>query len=104
VAYAVTQRRREIGIRVALGASRRGLEAMFVRRGVMLALAGIACGLAGAAALTQLMRSLLFGTSPLDPTIYALVSLGLVGIAALASYMPARVAAQVDPVQTLRGE
>jgi ABC-type antimicrobial peptide transport system permease subunit len=104
IAYAVTQRRREIGIRAALGASRRELEAMFVRRGVTLALVGVACGLAGAAALTQLMTSLLFGTSPLDPTIYVLVSLGLVSIAALASYVPARGAAQVDPVQTLHGE
>ncbi len=104
IAYAVTQRRREIGIRAALGASRRELEALFVRRGVTLALAGVACGLAGAAALTQLMASLLFGTSPLDPTIYLLVSLGLVSIAALASYVPARGATQVDPVQTLRGE
>jgi putative ABC transport system permease protein len=104
IAYAVTQRTREIGIRAALGASRRELEAMFVRRGVTLALAGVACGLAGAAALTQLMASLLFGTSPLDPTIYLLVSLGLVSIAALASYVPARGATQVDPVQTLRGE
>ena len=104
IAYAVTQRTREIGIRAALGASRRELEAMFVRRGVTLALAGVACGLAGAAALTKLMASLLFGTSPLDPTIYLLVSLGLVGIAALASYVPARGASRVDPVQTLRGE
>ncbi len=77
---------------------------MFVGRGVVLALAGIACGLAGAAALTQLMKSLLFGTSPFEPAIYALVSIGLVGITAIASYMPARVAAQVDPVRTLRGE
>jgi putative ABC transport system permease protein len=104
IAYAVTQRAREIGIRAALGASRRELKAMFVRRGVTLALAGVACGLAGAAALTQLMKSLLFGTSPLDPTIYVLVSLGLVSIVALASYLPARSAARVDPVQTLRGE
>jgi putative ABC transport system permease protein len=100
----VAQRRREIGIRAALGASRRELEGMFVRRGVTLALTGVACGLAGAAGLTQLMVSLLFGTSPLDPSIYMLVSLGLMTIAALASYVPARAAAQVDPVQTLRGE
>jgi putative ABC transport system permease protein len=104
IAYAVAQRRREIGIRAALGASRRELEGMFVRRGVTLALTGVACGLAGAAGLTQLMVSLLFGTSPLDPSIYMLVSLGLMTIAALASYVPARAAAQVDPVQTLRGE
>ena len=103
IAYAVTQRRREIGIRAALGASRGELAGMYVRRGVKLALAGVACGLACAAVLTQLMETLLFRTSPLDPTIYGLVSLGLVGIAALASYVPARGAAQVDPMQTLRG-
>ena len=104
IACAVTQRTREIGIRAALGATGRELATMFVRHGVTLAIAGVACGLAGAAALTQLMGSLLFGTSPLDPTIYALVSLGLIGIAALASYIPARVAALVDPVRTIRGE
>ena len=104
IAYAVTQRRREIGIRAALGASRHELAAMFVRHGVMLALAGVACGLAGAATLTRLMASLLFGTSPFDPIIYVLVSVGLASIAALATYVPARRAALVDPVQTLRGE
>jgi ABC-type antimicrobial peptide transport system permease subunit len=70
----------------------------------MLALAGVVCGLVGSAALTRLMASLLFGTSPLDPTVFALVSLGLVSIAGCASYLPARRAAQVDPVETLRGE
>jgi predicted permease len=104
IAYTVTQRRREIGIRAALGASRHELEAMFVRHGVMLALAGVGCGLAGAAMLTRLMASLLFATSPLDPTIYALVSVGLASIAALAAYVPARRATLVDPVLTLRGE
>jgi putative ABC transport system permease protein len=104
IGYAVRQRRREIGIRAALGASRREIEAMFVGRGVRLAFAGVACGLAAAAALTQVMASLLYGTSPLDPTIYVLVAVGLVGIAAAASYMPARGAARIDPVQTLRGE
>lgn len=104
IAYAVSQRTREIGIRAALGASSRELEAMFVRHGVALALVGVVCGLAGAALLTQLMASLLFSTSPLDPTIYVVVSLGLVGLAALASYIPAHSATLVDPVQTLRGE
>jgi putative ABC transport system permease protein len=104
IAYAVTQRSREIGIRAALGAPRRALAAMFVRHGVMLALAGIGCGLAGAVALTRVMESMLFGTSPLDPTIYVFVSLGLLSISALASYLPARRATRVDPVRTLRGE
>jgi putative ABC transport system permease protein len=104
IAYSVTQRTREIGIRAALGASRRELEGMFVRRGVTMAVAGIACGLAGAAAVTRLMASLLFATRPLDLTVYALVSIGLVSIAAVAAYLPARGAAHVDPVRTLRGE
>jgi len=104
IAYAVTQRTREIGIRAALGASRREIESMFVRQGVMLALAGVVCGLAGAAALTRLMASLLFGTSPLDPAIYALATVGLASIAALAAWVPARRAALVDPMLTLRGE
>jgi predicted permease len=104
IAQAVAQRRREIGIRTALGASRRELQAMFVRRGLTLALTGVACGLAAAVALTRLMASLLFGTSPLDPAIYVFVALGLTSIAALASYVPARRAARIDPVQTLRGD
>ena len=104
VAYAVTQRRREIGIRVALGASHREVKRLFVRRGVALGVGGVLCGTAGAALLTRLMGSLLFGTSPLDPVTYGLVSLGLVGIAALASYVPAHSATRVDAAQTLRGE
>jgi predicted permease len=104
IAYAVTQRRREIGIRAALGAPRHELTAMFVRHGVLLALAGVGCGVAGAAALTRVMASLLFGTGPLDPTIYVIVSGGLVSVAALASYVPARRASLVDPTLTLRGE
>ncbi len=104
IAYAVSQRTREIGIRVALGARHAELQGMFVRHGVVLAAIGVVCGLAGAAVLTRLMASLLFGTSPLDPMTYALVSLGLVGIAALASYIPAHGALSVDPVRALRGE
>jgi len=104
IAYAVTQRTREIGIRAALGASRRELAAMFVRHGVTLALAGVICGLAGATALTRLMGSMLFGTSPLDPTIYVLMSLALIAVAAFASYVPARGAALIDPVRTIRGD
>ena len=104
MAYAVTQRRREIGIRAALGGSRRELEALFVRRGVTLALAGVGCGIAGAAALSRLMGSLLFGTRPIDPVLYLVVSLGLLSIAVMASYVPARRAAHIDPVRILRGE
>jgi putative ABC transport system permease protein len=104
IAYAVAQRRREIGIRVALGASPRDVRRVFVRHGVVLGLCGAACGAVGAALLTRLLGSLLFGTSPLDPATYALVALGLVGITALASYVPAHGATRVDPAQTLRGD
>ncbi|MGH9159514.1 MAG: ABC transporter permease, partial [Vicinamibacteraceae bacterium] len=89
IAYAVSQRTREIGIRVALGAQHGQLERMFVRHGLVLATIGVVCGLAGAAVLTQLMASLLFGISRLDPITYIIVSLGLVAAAALASYVPA---------------
>jgi len=104
IAYAVTQRRREIGIRVALGASQHEVKRMFVRQGVVLGGAGVMFGMAGAALLTRLISSLLFGTSPLDPVTYVLVSASLVGIAALASYVPAHGATTVDPIQVLRGE
>jgi len=104
IAYAVAQRRREIGIRMALGARRHEVKRMFVRHGVALGATGVVCGLAGAALLTRLMASLLFGTSSLDPATYGLVSLGLVAIAGLASYVPARSATAVDPALTLRGE
>ena len=104
IAYAVTQRRREIGIRIALGAHDRQVRRMFVRQGVALAAVGVTCGLAGGAFVTRLMATLLFGTSPLDPITYGLVSLGLVAIAGLASYIPAYSATRLDPVRSLRGE
>ncbi len=102
IAYSVSLRRREIGIRVALGASRGQLRYMFLRHGIALATAGVVCGLVGTLALTRLMTSLLFGISPLDPATYVVVSLGLVAAAALASYASARRATMVDPVEALR--
>jgi predicted permease len=104
IAYAVTQRRREIGIRVALGASQHDVQRMFVGHGLAIGAGGVICGAAGAALLTRLITTLLYGTSPLDPLTYGVVSLGLVAITALASYVPSRGASRVDPVQTLRGE
>ena len=104
ISYSVSQRRREIGIRVALGAHRRDLTRMFIARGLVLALIGVACGLAGAAALTRVLGSLLFGVNPLDPLTYAAVSLGLIAAAIGASYIPARRAMSVDPVEALRAE
>ncbi|MBZ5579108.1 MAG: ABC transporter permease [Acidobacteriia bacterium] len=104
IAYAVSQRTREIGIRIAVGAQPAGLSRMFVRQGLQLAGVGAACGLAAAAGLTRLMSALLFGVTALDPVTYAAVSALLILAAALASYLPARRAAAVDPVEALRVE
>ena len=102
IAYAVSQRTREIGIRLALGAQKRELQWMFVRSALVLTCAGVAIGLASAALLMQGLRSLLFGISPLDPLTYCTVPLVLALAAGLASYLPARRAAAVDPVEALR--
>ena len=104
ISYAVSQRRREIGIRLALGAQQSELRRMFVRHGLALSGIGVVIGLGAAAGLMRLMRSLLFGISPLDPLTYAAVPVVLVAAALLASYLPARRAAQVDPVQALKAE
>ena len=104
ISYAVSQRTREIGIRLALGAQKSELRWMFVRSALMLTAVGIAIGLGAAAALTRLMKSLLFGVSPLDPLTYAAIPLLLAGCAVLASYVPARRAAAVDPAEALRAE
>ena len=77
---------------------------MFVRHGLLLTAAGVACGLGVAIALTRLMSSLLFEVSPVDPVTYGAVAIGLVAAAALASYLPSRRAAAVDPVEALRAE
>jgi len=104
IAYSVSQRTREIGIRLALGARNEEVTGMFVRHGARLAALGIACGIAVALALTRLMSSMLFNVSPLDPLTYGGVSLGLAAAAVLASYLPALRATMVDPVEALRAE
>jgi predicted permease len=104
IAYVVSQRRREIGIRAALGAQQRELRRMFVRHGLALAGIGVAVGLGAAAVLTRLMSTLLYGITPLDPVTYAAVPLVLVAATMLASYVPARRAASVDPIEALRAE
>jgi predicted permease len=104
IAYVVSQRAREIGIRIALGAQRAVLLRVFVRQGLLLAGAGVALGLAAAAGLTRLMSSLLFGVTALDPLTYTVVSALLLVVSVLASYLPARRAMMIDPVQALRGE
>ena len=98
----MSQRTREIGIRLALGAQQGELKRMFVRHGLSLAAVGVAIGLGVAAGLTRLMSSLLFGISPMDPMTYVAMPLLLAIAAALASYLPARRAAAVDPVEALK--
>ena len=102
ISYSVSQRTREIGIRIALGAQQGSLRAMVVRNGVWLAAIGVAVGLVAAGGLTRLLTSLLFAISPLDPITYVLVSAGLLAAAAAASYIPAHQASNVDPVDALR--
>jgi predicted permease len=104
IAYVVSQRIREIGIRTALGAQPAGLLGMFVRHGLWLAGTGAALGLVAAAGLTRLMSSLLFGVTALDPVTYTAVSALLIVASVLASYLPARRAIAVDPIQALRAE
>jgi predicted permease len=104
IAYAVSQRTREIGIRMALGAQAGGLQGMFVRHGLVLAGVGAGIGLAAAVGLTRAMKALLFGVSAVDPVTYGAVAGVLVIAAAGASYFPARRATAVDPVVALRAE
>jgi len=104
IAYSVSQRTREIGIRMALGAEQRELAGMFIRHGVLLTGVGAAFGLGAALALMRLMSSLLFKVTPVDPVTYGAACLGLIATAVLASYLPARRTAAVDPVEALRAE
>jgi putative ABC transport system permease protein len=103
IAYAVSQRRREIGIRLALGAQPHEVRRLFVRRGLLIAGIGSAIGLVGSMGATRVMQSLLFGVSPLDPVTFAATPVVLVVAAVVATYLPARRAASVDPVETMRG-
>jgi predicted permease len=104
ISYTVSQRRREIGIRVALGAQQSHVRQIFLRYALTMAGIGAAIGLAAAAGLMRLMSSLLFGISPLDPLTYGSVAVILIAAAVLASYLPARRAAAVEPVEALRAD
>ena len=104
ISYAVSQRRREVGIRVALGASRRQLISLFVAHGFVLALLGVVLGLLGAVALTRFLVSQLFGVSPLDPITYAAVAFGLLIASVAASYIPTLRAMNIDPADALRAD
>jgi ABC-type antimicrobial peptide transport system permease subunit len=104
ISYAVSQRTREIGIRFALGAQKGELRWMFVRSALALTGIGVVIGLGAAAAIAQLMKTLLFGVSPLDPLSFAVVPLILVSAAALASFLPASRATAINPVDALKAE
>jgi len=104
ISYAVAERTQEIGIRVALGARAVDVMNLVLRGGLNLALIGIAIGLAGAFALTRLMKSVLFGVTPTDAVTFASVSVGVIAVALLACYIPARRATKVDPLVALRYE
>ena len=104
MAFSVTQRTHEIGVRMALGAERLNVLRMIVRQGLRLTLLGVVLGIAGAWALTSFLAGFLFGVAPRDPTSFVLVSLALVAVSILACYSPARRATKVDPTVALRYE
>jgi len=104
ISYVVSQRTREIGIRIALGAKSGQITRLFVGYGATLAACGVAIGLVIALALGRLMISMLFEVSPMDPATYVAVAVGLLTVAALASYLPARRMTALDPVEALRSE
>jgi hypothetical protein len=104
IAYVVSQKTREIGIRAALGAEPRQLGRMFLLHGLALSAVGAVVGLVAAVALGSVMSSILFGIGPLDPAAYVAAIGVTVAAAALASYVPARRAAKIDPIETLRAE
>jgi predicted permease len=104
IAYAISQRTREIGIRMALGAQRTTLTGMYIREGLILTVIGAAAGVAVALATMRLMSSLLYHVSPVDPWTYSVATVSILAVACVATYVPSRKAAVVDPMQALRAE
>jgi putative ABC transport system permease protein len=104
ISYAVSQRTRELGIRIALGAQRERVVRLVIGQGLTLTLVGIVIGVVGAYALTRLIASLLFGVTSADPLTFTVVAFLFMAVACLASYLPARRAAAVDPIIAMRAE
>jgi ABC-type antimicrobial peptide transport system permease subunit len=104
LSYGVSQRTREIGVRMALGATATAVRWMFVRQGGQVVLLGVIFGALGAAVLTRYIQTLLFGVGRFDPVAFAGMSAVMLAVAMLASYIPARRASRVDPVVALRAE
>ena len=104
MAYAVTQRRREIGVRMALGAGRRDVLRLVLTRALRVVLAGLIVGLAGAAGVTRVLQTFLFGVTPTDPIAFTIVTLLLFVVGLMAAWLPARRATQVDPSTALRAD
>jgi ABC-type antimicrobial peptide transport system permease subunit len=104
MAYAVTQRRREIGVRMALGAKRRDVLRLVLARALRIVAAGLIVGLAGAAAVTRVLQTFLFGVTPTDPIAFTIVTLLLLAMGLMAAWLPARRATRIDPSAALRAE
>jgi putative ABC transport system permease protein len=104
ISYMVSLRTREIGVRMALGAQSTEVRRMVVRQGLVLAVIGVGIGLAGALALSRLISSLLYGIAPHDPLTLGVVTVGLLAVAAVASWLPAMRAARIDPIEALRAD
>jgi ABC-type antimicrobial peptide transport system permease subunit len=104
LAYAVTQRQREIGVRMALGAQKRNVLSLVIGQGMRLVAIGVIIGVLSALALTRVLRSLLYQVAPTDPLTFAAVSLLLVVVALVACWLPARRATRIDPMEALRYE
>ena len=104
MAYAVTQRRREIGVRMALGATRRDVQRLVLGRALRIVAVGLVIGLVGAVGVTRVLQTFLFGVTPTDPIAFAAVTLLLLAVGVLAAWLPARRATRIDPSAALRAE